>query len=139
VSGASDDIELGAQGSNLKLTRYQRPPLCLLSYRPWSRRPDSNRHVDRLQGGPSRQLRYGGIVSEAGLEPALPFRGTSTSSWRVCPSTTRTYPACLPGVPPGSRPYLRNRTAQVDLNHPGRDRAPTPDRTGDLRATRTAL
>lgn len=50
-------------------------------------------------------------MSEAGLEPALPFRGTSTSSWRVCPSTTRTW--SVPG-------------------------APTPVRTGDLRITSAA-
>ena len=33
-----------------------------------------------LQRGCSGRLSYGGIVSEAGFEPALPFRGTSTSS-----------------------------------------------------------
>jgi hypothetical protein len=31
-------------------------------------------------------------VSEAGLEPARPVAGTSTSGWRVCRSATRTRP-----------------------------------------------
>ena len=57
-------------------------------------------------------------VSEAGLEPAHPSRGTSTSSWRVCHSTTRTGGTVFDGIASRRRPYSYRAGAVPALSEP---------------------
>lgn len=91
--------ELGAQGSNLEISRSKAERVCRFPYRPSEPPPGATPGWPVLQGPPDRWIR--GRVRSAGLEPAIP-RPSTVSVYHLRHERIGEPP---PGVEPGHPPY----------------------------------